>query len=345
MNILITSAGRRSYLVRYFKEALAGKGLVHAANSTPVCAAFLEADRSIVTPLIYDARYIDFLLAYCQKNSIRAVVPVLDIDVPVLTAHRGVFEAAGVSLVASSESVARTCNDKWITFSFLQDKGFNVPRTYLSIDAAGLALSRGDIAYPVIVKPRFGMASIGLFTAENMRELEVFYAKAAQTIESGPLQYESARATDGAVLIQEKLIGPEYGLDVVNDFNGAYVACFTKKKLAMRAGETDAAMLVQSDVLEGLAKALSSALAHAGNLDVDVFLVGNEPYVLELNPRFGGGYPFAHLAGADLPRAIIHWLEGKPAPADCFSVRCGTTGIKTIEPRILQSAGAGPGKP
>ena len=31
---------------------------------------------------------------------------------------------------------------------------------------------------------------------------------------------------------------------------------------------------------------------------------------LEMNPRFGGGYPFSHTLGANFPLAIIEWCSG-----------------------------------
>ncbi len=33
MNVLLTCAGRRNYLVHYFREALAGRGQVYAADA------------------------------------------------------------------------------------------------------------------------------------------------------------------------------------------------------------------------------------------------------------------------------------------------------------------------
>lgn len=109
MNILLTSAGRRSYLVQYFKEALktAGcGGAVHAANSQPA-ASFAAADRTVVTPLIYDQYYIPFLLDYCRRWEIGLLIPLFDIDLPVLAAHRAEFEAAGTLLVtADADAVA-----------------------------------------------------------------------------------------------------------------------------------------------------------------------------------------------------------------------------------------------
>ncbi len=84
MNILLSSVGRRSYMVRYFKKALGKNGLVHAGNSVETYAMQV-ADRSVITPLIYDTTYIDFLFDYCKKNDINAIIPLFDIDLPVLS--------------------------------------------------------------------------------------------------------------------------------------------------------------------------------------------------------------------------------------------------------------------
>ena len=49
---------------------------------------------------------------------------------------------------------------------------------------------------------------------------------------------------------------------------------------------------------------------YLGNLDCDVLERDGLYYVLELNPRFGGGYPFSQEAGVNMPKAIIEWLKG-----------------------------------
>ena len=122
LNILITSVGRRSYMVDYFKNALKGRGEVHAANSM-MTYAMQVADHSVVTPLIYDGAYIDEVLCYCRDHNISAVLSLLDIDLPVLAAHRERFREIGVTLLVSDLEVTRICNDKWRTFEFLRSHG------------------------------------------------------------------------------------------------------------------------------------------------------------------------------------------------------------------------------
>lgn len=333
MNILFTSAGRRGYLLRWFREALAGQGRVHAANSDAHAPAFAAADATVVTPLIHDPGYVDFLLGYCRDHAIGAIIPLFDIDLPVLAAARDRFAAIGVNVVVADPGVTAICNDKWRTFTYLKEQGLDVPASYVTLDAARRALDAGELRFPVMVKPRWGMGSIGVYKAEDATELAVFHAKVAAEIQRTYLRHESAATPDATVLVQECIDGEEHGLDVVNDLEGRHVTTFVKRKLAMRSGETDRAVTVDDPELRALGARIGQALKQRGNLDMDVFRARDgRLVVLELNARFGGGYPFSHLAGADLPRAIVAWLQGRAPDPAWLTVKPGVGSVKDIVP-------------
>ncbi len=337
MNILLTSAGRRTYLVQYFKDVLKGKGRVHASNSL-MTYTLTQADKCVITPGIYDDGYIDFLLKYCQQEKITAIIPLFDIDLPVLALHSERFVKAGVRLIVSSERVTSICNDKWETYCFLKGIGCTQPQTFLSFDAAEKALQTGSISFPLFIKPRWGMGSIGIFQAETMDELRVLYQKVKREIFKTYLRFEAKADENACVLIQEKIDGQEYGLDVLNNLSGHYVTTIAKKKLAMRAGETDSAEIVDAARFEPVGRLLSHSLSHIGNLDVDCFLSdAGEIYVLELNCRFGGQYPFSHSAGADFPRQIVTWLEGGANNPQYYTPRVGTISVKELSPVVMYS--------
>lgn len=337
MNLLFTSAGRRGYLLRWFKQALGPHGLVHAANSDANATAFAEADRTVVVPPIHDPDYIPFLLRYCQEQNIRAIIPLFDIDIPILASERDRFGAIGVEVVVADPEVAAICNDKWRTFEYLRDQGLDVPHTYVELWTAQQAPASGAVRYPLIVKPRWGMGSIGVYKAESAEELSVLFAKVEREVQRTFLRLESAATPGEVVLVQECLDGQEFGLDVVNDLQGGYVTTFVKKKLAMRSGETDRAITVDDAELRDLGRRIGGLLRHRGNLDTDVFrTTDGRIVVLEMNARFGGGYPFSHLAGADLPRAIIAWLDEEVVPDGLLDIRYNVESAKDITP-ILRS--------
>jgi len=322
-------------MVNYFKEALKGIGQVHAANSVETYTSQL-ADKFVVTPLIYDNSYIHFLFDYCLKNNINAIISLFDIDLPILAKSKQRFADRGIYLLVSNYKFTQICNDKWLTYKFLIKNGFNVPATCLSITQAQAALEKGEIKFPVIIKPRWGMGSIGIFQADNDEELKVLYKKTQNSINDSYLKYESSQDPEKSVIIQEKLIGNEYGLDIFNNLNGEFLTCVPKKKLAMRAGETDGAEIIASAELFKLGEELSFFSKHVGNLDVDCFYTNGKFDILEMNCRFGGQYPFSHLAGVDFPKAIVKMLLNEKVDDNLLKAKVGTIGIKDLVPVKLK---------
>ena len=329
-NLLFTSAGRRDYLIECFAAVLGQQGQIHVGNSDSLCSAFTVGEAHVVTPPIHSKHYVTFLLDYCKQHKIDTVIPLFDIDVAVLAGAKDLFARTGIEVIAPSPNVAEICNDKWKTYQFLSAAGIQTPRTYLNRESAIEAVNSGDLEFPLIVKPRWGMGSIGLIQAEDADELGLVYEFVRRRIFSSYLQFESSSEPDAAVLIQERAKGVEYGLDVFNDFQGRHVVTVAKRKLAMRAGETDMATTEERNDLTALGFRLGNLLGHPGNLDVDVFVDGTEVSVLELNCRFGGGYPFTHAAGANFPAAIIAWLNGKEPNPHWLRARSGVTSLKSI---------------
>ena len=159
--------------------------------------------------------------------------------------------------------------------------------------------------------------------------------KTLNKIRSTYLKYESDLDIEHSVLIQEKVNGQEYGLDIINDLSGNYINTIVKKKYAMRAGETDCAVTINDIEMKELGNNLSKFLKHNANLDVDIFKTEDKLYVLEMNARFGGGYPFSHAAGVNLPKAIINWLTNKVVDYSNFQENIGITAHKDIDITII----------
>ena len=330
MNILLTSVGRRGYLVQYFKEALNGDGKVFVSNSDAHSPAFKYADEHVVSPLIYDEGYIDFLLDYCKKNNVEMLISLFDIDLYVLAKNKEIFDEIGVTVVVSDADFIKVCNDKWLTYQYLSKRNISTPKTYLDLESVENDISNKLISFPLIVKPRWGMGSLEIFTADNLEELNIFYKKIKRNIENSYLKYESKQDLDNCVIIQQKIKGFEYGVDIIDNLNGNYQNTVIRKKIGMRAGETDAAEIVKNNEILDLAKKLAKHSKHIGNLDMDILSDGKKYYILEMNARFGGGYPFSHLAGVNLPLALIQWKKGLEVNQDILNAEIGVIGQKDL---------------
>jgi carbamoyl-phosphate synthase large subunit len=321
MNVLLTCAGRRGFAIRAFKQALNNCGRVFACDASPDAPALQMADKGFVVPSVDADNYVDVLLKICREQCVRLLIPALEPELPLLAAHRGrLLEIGALPLVSSSEIVA-ICYDKLETAKFLERCGLTVPRTYVELGAARQALSRGEITFPLVVKPRWGVGSIGLAMAEDDQELDLAFKTTEKQIARSFSAQVSAAAPGECVLIQERLSGEEYGLDIVNDLNGRHVCTFAKRKLKMRAGQTDRAVTVNDEKLEKLGQLIGEQLGHVGILDCDLFASDEGCRVIDLNPRIGGGYPFSHLAGANVPAALISWIKGEQADPKCFHIQ------------------------
>lgn len=310
MNILFTCAGRRNYLINYFKDALKGEGKVYAADMQLTAPALVDADVALEVPAIYADNYVSSLKDIIKNNSIDAVISLNDLELPILSKAKLELEALGAKVIIASEDSIDIAFDKWATVLFLEKHGLKSPKTYLTLGDAKKAIERGDLNFPLVIKPRWGSASIGIDFPEDMRELELAYELQTIKLNRTILAEASKDDIDRAIMIQEKINGVEYGMDVLNDFEGNYVGTFVRQKLSMRSGETDKAISVIDDRFESIGKTIGENLKHIGNLDCDVFEYKGELYVLELNPRFGGGYPFSHEAGVNTAAIYIEWLKG-----------------------------------
>lgn len=310
-NILFTCAGRRNYLINYFKEALNGNGQVFAVDQSISAPAMADADVAILVPNIYDDNYISTLMSIVQKHNISAIISLNDLELPVMSKYKSLLESTGVKVIVSNEEVIDIAFDKIKTFNFIKKIGLQTPITFSNLEMVKNAIIKGTLNFPLVVKPRWGSASIGIDFPETMEELDLSFKLQQLKLKKSILNTASSTDFDNAIIIQEKLDGREFGIDILNDFNGNYIGTFAKEKLKMRSGETDKAVSVIDSKLERVGETISQNLKHIGNLDCDVFVSNDNIYVLELNPRFGGGYPFTHEAGAHISAMYIEWLNGE----------------------------------
>lgn len=327
MNILLSCSGSRNYLIDYFKTALGNSGQVFVCDSSPDAVSLQEADCAFILPRSSHPEYFDQLLAVCQQNQIGLLISLNDLELPLLTLQRDRFLEIGTIPVISSPTAIDICFDKWKTYQFLKQNNIPAPKTYRSLADALEAIAIGELKFPLVVKPRWGTASIGIEFPQDSEELELAYRLVKKRLTRTILATASSIDPDRSVLIQEQIVGEEYGLDIINNLDARYVTTFAKRKLSMRGGETDRAMTLNNPQLTAIGEKVGRHLKHIGNLDCDVLWGNHGYYVLELNPRFGGGYPFSHVAGANLPAALIAWASGTPTDPDWLK----------IEPNVMSS--------
>lgn len=293
MNLLILSAGTRNKIVQYFKKAIGNDGLVVATDMQTIAPAVYEADKFYQVPRMTDDGYIDVIFDICKKEKISAVLTLIDPELSLLAANKEKFAEIGVIVIGSSYELCERALDKIQMFHWLEDHGYHCAKSYDDKDAFYRDMDAGLISFPVFVKPIRGSASIAISKVEDRETLELLWKHT------------------GGLMIQEYLKGQEIGADVYIDMiSGEVVSIFTKKKLLMRAGETDKSVSFKDEKLFALIERFCRDSGWRGQIDIDIFEIDGEYYISEVNPRFGGGYPHAYECGCDHMKLIANNLNG-----------------------------------
>jgi carbamoyl-phosphate synthase large subunit len=298
-NILISSVGRQSFLTKEFQKAIDNNGRVVVCDYNQYAKAFEVADSFYTAPAYTDNDYIPWLLDVCKKESINLLLTLNVDELLILEKNRNLFSAINCFIVGGDLELIKTTYDKHLLYEFCKKINIDTPPTYLLNEIIGNV----NVQFPIIAKPRIGKGSKGNFIIKNENELKVLLKEKEQLF------------TNESYIFQELIRGDEYGVDLINDFDSHFQTVFVRKKLEMKNGETYEAITSSSEKWIDLALHLSKELKHQGIIDLDFLVLDKKKYLIDINYRFGGGYIFSHMAGAELPRVFVNWLLDKAIDA------------------------------
>ena len=296
MNILILSAGTRNKIVQYFKQTFEN-GTIVATDMSEIAPAIYEADKYYIVPRITADGYIDIILDICKKEHINGITSLIDPELSLLAKNKEKFDEIGVMIIGSDYELCERSLDKFQMYQWLVEHGYRCAKSYMDKEQFYADVEQGVISYPVFVKPAHGSASIAISKAYDKETVELLCSHSE------------------GMMIQEYLNGQEIGADVYIDMiSHKVVSIFTKKKLVMRAGETDKSVSFKDDKLFELITKFVEESGFTGQIDIDIFEIDGEYYISEVNPRFGGGYPHAFECGVDHMKLIDNNLRGISNP-------------------------------
>jgi len=313
MNILVCSAGRRVKLVQYFKKELDEiGGKVIAVDCDLTAPALSFAHHFEVVPRISDPNYLPVIKQICNKYQVTAILSLIDPELSLLAGWKDEFSEIGTIAIISDKKVVDMTFDKYRTYQFLKENDFPYIPTFITYQDVCNALINKEIQFPLMVKPRMGSASIGLCKVYSLVELET-----------------ALHSSKEPVIIQPFIEGNEYGVDCYIDLLTEKVTnIFLKRKIKMRAGETDKSVAIKNVKLLNLIEQFVNKMKPRGPIDIDCFETSNGFVITEVNPRFGGGYIHAHEAGQNFVKNIIRNLQGKENDVQLNNYIEGTILIK-----------------
>lgn len=324
MNILVLSCGTRNKIIQYFKRELNGAGKVIATDMSPNAPALYEADVHYIVPRMTAPGYLDVIYDICRKEQVTGVLSLIDPELSLLALHEEEFHALGVTVIGSFYDLCERTLDKWQMFCWLKEHGYACAESYIDREAFYGDVRAGKINYPVFVKPIRGSASIAISKVQDQETVDLLFEHADD------------------LMIQEYLKGQEIGADCYIDMiSGELISVFTKKKLVMRAGETDKSISFKDMELFALIERFVKEAGFRGQIDIDIFECEGKYYISEVNPRFGGGYPHAYEAGANHMKYIVNNLQGKVNEPQIGEYESGVIMMKYSEIMIRREENAG----
>lgn len=260
------------------------QGRVLAADMTQTSPAYHLADAGFYATRFDDPSFIPLMLGVCREQGVKLLIPTHDRELALYAQTAEQFAAIGTCVNISAKRVIDIGSDKVATHRFLVEHGFPTPAQAMALD---VARDTGDWVFPAIVKPRGGSASIGVTRVNDAAALR--------------------RLAPGADdLIQTVAPGIEHTVDVFVDRAGQCRCAVPRRRLEVRSGEVSKGVTVRDPRVVGLAIAVAEALPGArGVLNIQIFADTDTLNVIEINPRFGGGYPLSHEAGANMVRWLI----------------------------------------
>lgn len=294
-NILISSAGRRVGLMACIRDSVARRGThgavltIDSGSSSP--ASFVS-DTTYRVPRCGDPGFVEAVLEFCERHQVGLVIPTIDTELPVYAAASGRFADIGVNVCISKPAVIHICCNKVATHEWLVENGFPTVR---QTDFQSVLSGSAGWPLPLVAKPYNGSASIGVRRIQSRPELEAV----AQTAKD--------------CIIQEIAPGREFTINVYVDRSGACLCAVPHWRMEVRAGEVSKGITVKDPRLMDLAESVAEALPGAyGPLNIQCFMDDSGAMrIIELNARFGGGYPLAHHAGARFTDWLLDELNTK----------------------------------
>jgi carbamoyl-phosphate synthase large subunit len=269
------------------------KGKVISIDVNPLSAALYLSDKHYIVPRIFASNYIDTLLEICSKENIKLIIPTIDTELLLLSQNKKKFGENGVIVAISDLKAVEICSDKLKTFQFFKEN--NIPTvdtfSYYQVD------KMKNINYPLFIKPCGGSASINTYRINNKKELDFFIDYIENPV------------------VQEYAEGQEFTLDILADLDGKVINVVPRERIEVRAGEINKGKTVKEEKLIEYGKIIVEKLEGIGPITMQCFKKGDEIKFIEINPRFGGGYPLSFAAGVNYPELLIRMVLGeKVAP-------------------------------
>ncbi len=293
-NVLITSAGKRVSLTKAFEKELniyfPNSKVFTADATTSLAAACSKSYKSFQVPRLDNINYINSIIELCKENQIQLIIPTIDTELLLLAENKERFRENNITVIISSENFIRKCRDKRVIHSFFEKAGIDVAIEY----------SKNDYSLPVFIKPIDGSRSLNNFLIKSENDFNDSHFK------NDDLMFLEYFNNDEY---------QEYTCDLYYGKDNQLKCVVPRKRIEVRDGEVNKGKTEKNILVDFIKGKLGKIEGARGCLTAQFFKnkLTDKIIGIEINPRFGGGYPLSYAAGANYPKWIIEeYLLNKP---------------------------------
>lgn len=292
-NILITSAGRRVDLIKSFKSSIKKSKLkirLYTADSAPNLSSACNFNKTLLKlPKVNDPKFENSLLRLVKKYSIRIIIPTIDNELLKYSKMKERFRKKNVYIIVSEEKLIKQVIDKLKSKIFFDKLGLHYPKIY----------NAKNVKFPCIIKPRKGSSSIGVAKITNSKDIsnKSFLYNKFIVMQYLNKSYE------------------EFTVDLYYDRNNKLRSLIPRKRIEIRGGEVSKSKTIKKDIYNYLKSKLYYLEGAVGCINLQLMKKKDSLFAIEVNARFGGGYPLSYAAGGDYPLNLINeYILDKKVP-------------------------------
>jgi len=164
-------------------------------------------------------------------------------------------------------------------------------------------MGKENLNFPLYIKPYDGSLSKDNYVINNQNEITKYHLENPKLIF---MEYIS------------NLDYTEFTVDAYYDRNSNLKCAVPRERIVVRSGEVSKAKTHKNSLLDLIFEKLSFIEGAKGCLTIQFFVSNADDtdiIGIEINPRFGGGFPLSYLAGANYPKWLIEeYFDFKDMP-------------------------------
>jgi len=234
---------------------------VIGTDCNSLSSGFYFCDKNYVIPKGDDPKFIKEILKICSIEKPNAIISGPEQEILTLSKNKKLFGERNILVLVPDYETVKICADKIATYRFFKKENIPTPKIY----------NKGNVKFPIMMKPRFGRGSTDVFKVKNKSELKFYLKKIKNPI------------------VQEFIDGIEYTVDTFADLKGKPLSIIPRVRIQVESGISIKGKTICNKEIIDWCRKIAEKLKLIGPSCIQCIKSNKGLKFTEINPRFGGG--------------------------------------------------------